>query len=95
MNRSTAGRSSWRAGGCYDEAVSRRPSLGPEADRLLHEHGELLHQLDRLATTLQSLSESNEATGQFDQELRTFAQQLRAHEAAENRILEACFCAED
>ena len=79
------------SGGCLEEAVTRRPSLSHEATRLEHEHAELLAQLDRLIETLGGPQHSLASLQAREAEFRGLAKQLRAHEAAENHILEECF----
>jgi hypothetical protein len=78
-------------GGCLEEAVSRCPSLGPEAARLEGEHADLLRQLDHLLLQLRRLQPTEQPTGQMEGEFRRFAKQLEAHESAENRILQEGF----
>ena len=79
------------SGGCLDEAVSRQPSLGHEADRLQREHPELLKQLDRPIEMLKGRTQPDERANKAKEEFRHFAEALHAHEAAENRILEQSF----
>lgn len=78
-------------GGCLEEAISRHPSLGPDANRLEHEHPLLLEQLAALIFHLKGmtkpLQELQLARDNFD----VFAQRLHAHESAECRILEESF----
>jgi hypothetical protein len=79
------------AGGCLEEAISRHPSLGPDANRLEHEHPLLLRQLDALISKLKGMAKPLQdlqiARGDFDE----FAKRLRDHESAECRILEQSF----
>lgn len=79
------------SGGCLDEAVSRQPRLGRNADRLQCEHPELLANLDRLINTLKGRAQPHQQPDASKVEFRRFAEQLHAHEAAENRILERSF----
>jgi hemerythrin len=79
------------AGGCIEEAVSRCPSISPQASRVQSEHPELLRQLDAL---LAQVSDSEQTVAgritvqrQFDELCR----QLHAHEAAENDLLRQAF----
>jgi hypothetical protein len=75
------------SGSFLDEAVSRQPSLSDEARRLESEHGELLQTVDGLILQLKS-AESPLGSEAGQDEFRRFVDQLRAHEAAEDRILE-------
>jgi len=73
------------AGGCLEEAVSRRPSLGPVVDRLESEHPELLVDLDRIV----SRSKANDGKQELTRTIEQFLDRLAAHEAGENRVLQA------
>jgi len=74
-------------GSFLDEAVSRQPSLNDEARRLEREHGELLEMVDTLILKLKAVDRPlRSAIGRG--EFRQFVDRLRAHEAAEDRILE-------
>jgi hypothetical protein len=70
------------SGGCMEEAV---------ADRIERQHPELLRQLDALVERLRGTAPVDESIRDQEAEFDRFAKRLRAHEAAENRILEAGF----
>jgi iron-sulfur cluster repair protein YtfE (RIC family) len=79
------------SGGCLEEAVSHQPSLSHDVHQLEHEHPELLKRLDRLIEQVREFSFSEDHATTIEQEFRQFADELRAHELAENRILEESF----
>jgi len=83
------------SGGCLEEAVSREPSLGPEATRLENEHPELLGKLNGLIEKLRAASRPDGSADNPEEDFQHFANQLRAHEAAENRVLAKGFGVED
>jgi hypothetical protein len=78
-------------GGCLDEAVAHQPRFSHEVAGLIGQHSDLLGQLDRLIQGLSSFSHEDVSWSDRDVEFRHFADTLRAHEAAENRIMEECF----
>jgi hypothetical protein len=69
---------------CFEEAVGRCPKLGPEVDRIEREHSVLLAELEGIIRQWRS---GNDVQADF----RVFADNLRAHECAENRILQIAF----
>ncbi len=73
------------AGGCIEEAVSRRPSLAAEARQVAEQHLDLLRQLDGI------IEEAAEAPQSMQTSFPVFAKQLLSHEASENRIIERGF----
>lgn len=75
-------------GGCLDEAVSRCPKLGHEADRIEREHPSLLAELDELISSLQSKHRRPKSMAELHHRFEQFARILQAHEEAEDQILE-------
>jgi len=75
-------------GGCLDEAAARCPSLGPRARDLLHEHPHLDRELERLISTMKTGEGDGKA---WQYRFETFAADLRAHECAENQVLQTAF----
>jgi predicted nucleic acid-binding Zn-ribbon protein len=73
------------AGGCLEEAVARCPSLGPEVKALMGEHPELARALEELLARMKSQTPDEEAR---QQQFEAFAAALKAHECAENRVLQ-------
>ena len=78
-------------GGFLDEAVSRCPNLGHEADQIEQEHAPLLAELDALISSLKSEHPRRRSSAELHRRLEGFSQNLRAHEEAENRVLETAF----
>ena len=80
-------------GGCLEEAVSRCPSLGPEADRIEREHPELLAELNAILADLADLRGKQPAPSldELHARFKQLVVKLHAHEAAENRLLEQAF----
>ena len=78
-------------GGCLEEAVVHVPTLSTEAGRILNEHPSLLADLDRLIEQIGVTDRSNRSLDNVEQDFSQFAKRLRAHEAAENRILQQSF----
>lgn len=79
------------AGGCLEEAVARSPHLSHEAARIEQEHGGLLKQVDHLLSELEQAAKRNLSLDLSTAAFQQFAKELRAHEAAENRVLEESF----
>lgn len=79
------------AGGCLEEAVTRCPSLGIESKAILAEHPRLDRMLEKLLGQTQNLLAS---PAEIRRDYQAFAEQLRAHDAAENRLLQMAFGAE-
>jgi hypothetical protein len=77
-------------GGCLEEAVSRCPSVAPQADALQGQHAALLNSLDQMIAGLSSNSPRAAADG-FSSQLKRFCQDLLAHEAAENQVMRQAF----
>jgi hypothetical protein len=78
-------------GGCLEEAVVHVPILTAEAGQVLSEHPSLLAELDRLIEQIGASQGSKLSLDAVKQEFAKFAQRLRAHEAAENQILQKSF----
>jgi hemerythrin-like domain-containing protein len=79
------------SGGCLEEAVSHRPNLSGEANRLRCEHTELVGRLQGLIARLRLLPRPGESIDRVGEDFRRFADDLRAHQAGENRVLEQSF----
>jgi hypothetical protein len=69
---------------CFEEAICRSPKLGPEVDRLEREHPQLLAELEGIIRQWRS---GMDVQADFNK----FAGHLRAHERAENDILQTAF----
>ena len=75
-------------GGCLDEAAAHCPSLGPRARDLVHEHPHLDRELEHLIAAMKT----GEGDGkEWQYKFETFASDLRAHERAENQVLQTAF----
>jgi chromosome segregation ATPase len=72
-------------GGCLEEAVARCPSLGPQNKDLMGEHPQLIRALEQLPAAMKGRATNQEA---WQQQFEAFAADLRAHECAENRLLQ-------
>lgn len=79
------------AGGCLEEAVSRCPRLGPQAERVQAEHPDLLAQIDRLIAQALDSQHTVENRVAFEREFDELVELLHAHEAAENDLLRQGF----
>ena len=73
------------AGGCIEEAVSRCPSVGPQAKDLMGEHPQLARALEQLLAAMKDREGNAEA---WQKQFEAFAVDLWAHECAENRLLQ-------
>jgi iron-sulfur cluster repair protein YtfE (RIC family) len=72
-------------GGCLEEAVARCPSLGPQTKDLMGEHPQLARALEQLLAAMKDRAANQEA---WQKQFEAFATDLRAHECAENRLLQ-------
>lgn len=72
-------------GGCYEEAVSRCPSLSPTVQALLAEHPQITLALEGLLNDIRVQRKSSE---QLREEFDRFARKLKDHEIKENRLLQ-------
>ena len=75
-------------GGCLDEAAARCPSLAPRTGVLMREHQQLAARLEQFIPTVKS---SENAEPQWQCQFEAFAADLRAHECAENQVLQTAF----
>jgi hypothetical protein len=78
-------------GGCLDEAVARKPSLGKEFDRLQLEHPRLLQDIDRLIEGMEKGRLSDNQKKAITSEFSRFIDRLQRHGMAEEQILEEGF----
>jgi len=78
-------------GACLEEAVSRNPSLGPQADRVQEEHKVLLDRLEKMIHRAKSADSPIQAAKEIAPEFGKFVQTLHAHERSENQIMERGF----
>lgn len=78
-------------GGCLDEAVARKPTLGKEFDRLQLEHPRLLQDIDRLIDSMEEGRLSDNQKRVITTEFSRFIDRLQRHEMAEEQILEEGF----
>jgi hemerythrin-like domain-containing protein len=80
------------AGGCLEEAVSRCPSLAPQAAQVLQEHRSLLADLDQLIQRVTALRQPTAAAAHaLSDELHAVLRRLNHHERLENRIVQQAF----
>jgi hypothetical protein len=79
------------AGGCLEEAVSRCPRLGVDSNAILAEHPLLDQMLEQLLVQTRN---STAPPADVQKDFQVFAERLRAHESAENRLLQMAFGAE-
>jgi hypothetical protein len=79
------------AGGVLDEAATRCPDLGREEIQLEEEHTVLLADLDRIIEGIRTATRVGLVPGELKAAFERFVDQLKAHEAAENRLLEQGF----
>jgi hypothetical protein len=79
------------SGGCLDEAVLRLPTLAACAGRVLSEHAGLLADVDWMIDRLKRAPVSLQSLDEVRCRFRCFVERLRAHEAAEDGILEQSF----
>lgn len=79
------------AGGVLEEAASRHPELGREEMRLEDDHAALLGELDRILAGMQTATQVGVLPGDLKQAFKDFVHRLKAHEAAENRVIEQGF----
>jgi hemerythrin len=79
------------AGGYMEEALALAPRFGPQAQRLVNEHPVMLEQMDHLTELARRCYEQGQAGAELCGRLREFFATLRAHDAAENRILQEAF----
>ena len=73
------------AGGCLEEAVARCPGLGPQAKDLMDEHPQFTRALGQLLANMNERAANPEA---WRKQFEAFARELKAHECAENRLLQ-------
>jgi hypothetical protein len=79
------------AGGVLEEAATRCPDLGREEIQLAEEHTVLLADLDRIVAGICTATRVGLVPGELKAAFERFVDQLKAHEAAENRLLEQGF----
>jgi hypothetical protein len=77
------------SGGCLEEAVVHLPSLAADAARVLCEHTQFIADIDRMIERLETAEQRTPEQVKID--FRDFTKRLHAHEASENRILQASF----
>lgn len=79
-------------GGCLEEAVSRCPSLAPQAAQVLQEHRSLLEDLNRLIQRVETMHQPTApAAHALSDELHAVLRRLYRHEQLENRIVQQAF----
>jgi hypothetical protein len=78
-------------GGVLEEALSRLPRLAPEFSVVERQHAPLLRQMDELAQKAQNGGLTLDQWRSLADEFGRFVYALRAHEAAENRIVDEAF----
>ena len=78
-------------GGYMEEALSRAPRFSAQAAALLKQHAEFARELHDLLARSQAGRDNPGIWKQMHAELQAFLKRLKAHEAGENRIIEAAF----
>jgi hemerythrin-like domain-containing protein len=79
-------------GGCLEEAVSRCPSLAPQAAQVLQEHKSLLEDLERLIQRVEALQQPTApAAHALSDDLHAVLRRLNQHEQLENRVMQQAF----
>ena len=79
------------AGGCFDEAVSRCPTLAPAAKGIAAEHPEILAEVNRLIDEAKDLVPTIQNQAAMQQAFERLYQRLRAHENSENHFFAHAF----
>lgn len=79
------------AGGCLEEAVSRRPALAGEARNLEADHPRLLQQLGTLVQRGEHAQPTVQQCRALEHEFRALVADIHRHEEAENQLLERGF----
>jgi hypothetical protein len=77
------------SGGCLEEAVVHQPALAADAARILHEHPQFVANIDRMIERLETPGHG--LPEDIKRDFRDFSKRLRAHEAAENHMLQTSF----
>jgi hypothetical protein len=80
-----------QAGGVLEEAAVRCPDLSREEMRLEEEHTALLADLDRIFAGIRTATRVGLVPGELKESFEQLVDRLKAHEAAENRLLEQGF----
>ncbi len=75
------------SGGCLDEAVARRPSIGREVDTIKGEQPRLMEQLEALINQATRIAEGSSEQSDFSQQWERFVAEMSNHEDAEDRLL--------
>ena len=74
---------------CYfAEVVKKAPSLGPEVERLVHEHALLLAEASRLVELSKEAFSKCADTAELANRFESFRERLRKHELAECELVE-------
>ena len=77
--------------GYMEEALSRAPRFSAQAAALLKQHAEFAHELRDLLARSQAGRDNPGIWKQLHADLQALLKRLKAHEAGENRIIEAAF----
>ena len=75
-------------GECLEEAAARCPSLGPQTKELMGQHAQLVQELEQLLAAMKGETANSVA---WQKQFEAFAIHLKAHECAENRLLQMGF----
>lgn len=78
-------------GGCVDEAVSRCPSLSPEAREVSEQHPQLLEAANSILAIARKQATAGAEASEIRRIFSDFAHRLLEHEEAENRIMQVAF----
>jgi hemerythrin len=78
-------------GGYMEEALSRAPRFSAQAAALLKQHLELALEVHELLARAQVAGEHPDLWENLSADVKTLVKKLSAHEAGENRIIEAAF----
>lgn len=78
-------------GGYLEEAAARNPPLAPQAEALQAEHRVLLKMADALLADARRAEPPPAVWNRLNNDYQQFEQRLRAHEAAEEALLQRAF----
>ena len=78
-------------GGCLEEAAARCPSLAPRTKDLMDEHPQLAQEMEQLLAITKDRTTNPKA---LRRQFEAFAKGLRAHQCAENRLLQTALGAD-
>jgi hemerythrin len=78
-------------GGYLEEAITRLPSIAPQAAQLQKQHAELLELAKKAIADAKAQPKANAAWEVLNRDVGVYLKKLLAHEAGENRLLQLAF----